>query len=42
VGEVAVRSTNLSCLSLGRRAWNPDGVEGQSVWQKRMMKKLLM
>jgi hypothetical protein len=28
VGEVAVRSTNLSCLSARRRVWNPDGVEG--------------
>ena len=28
VGEVAVRSTNLHCCGLKRRAWNPDGVEG--------------
>ncbi len=28
VGEVAVRSTNLHCQGLKRRAWNPDGVEG--------------
>ena len=28
VGEVAVRSADLSCCTLGRRAWNPDGVKG--------------